>query len=291
MFHVKQNFFKKDKNNKVLCKAKDYLVSGELFSVVWNQEKGYAVTFPAPEKEELGRYYNSEEYNSHKERNESFLDLVYSVSRNFMFLFKYRIIKNLIPKGGRVLDYGCGTGNFLSFLKKKEYKIKGIEVNEKAREQSSLKGFSVFSSWEELPSEEMDLITLWHVLEHVSDIDDCMFNIYKRLNAKGYLLIAVPNLNSFDAKYYKECWAAYDVPRHLWHFSQRGLCNLLASYNFDLVGKYPLILDALYISYISEKYQEASFPFIKGIIKGIKSNIKARKTGEYSSLVYVFKKQ
>ncbi len=278
------------KGEQILYTTKDYLVSGESFSIVWNEEKQYGVTHPIPKEEELGTYYNSDEYSSHSEKKKNVSDVLYSIVRNYMLSVKLKMIKNVIPAAANILDYGCGTGNFISFLKNKKYNVKGIEINSKARKQSINKNLLVFPSWDDLPVEKFDLITFWHVLEHVFDIDSCMRNIKQRLNSKGHLLVAVPNLNSFDAEYYKEYWAAYDVPRHLWHFSQKGLCNLVTPYGFTLVDKHPLIFDALYVSYISEKHQGSKFPLIKGLIKGLNSNIKARKSGEYSSLVYVFKK-
>lgn len=146
-------------------------------------------------------------------------------------------------------------------------------------------------SWENLPNNQFDLISLWHVFEHVLDLEACINEFNLRLNKNGTLLIAVPNLNSYDAKHYNEYWAAYDAPRHLWHFPQTGIISLMDSKGFELKAKHPLILDALYISYVSEKHKGSKTPLIKGVLKGIVSNLKAKKSGEYSSLVYAFKKK
>ena len=131
---------------------------------------------------------------------------------------------------------------------------------------------------------------MWHVLEHVSDLDQCIQEIQKRLNTNDILLIAVPNLHAFDALHFAEFWAAFDVPRHLWHFSQRGIKQLIEPNGFELIAQYPLILAALYIAYVSEKHKGSRFALIKGVFRGLQSNWKAKKTGEYSSLAYLFRK-
>ena len=178
----------------------------------------------------------------------------------------------------------------MEYTSSKAYASFGAETNTYARDQAIRKGLTVVSSWEQLPQEKFNLISLWHVLEHVSDLDQCIQEIQKRLNTNDILLIAVPNLNAFDAIYYAEFWAAYDVPRHLWHFSQRGIKQLIEPCGFELIAQHPLILDALYIAYVSEKHKGSRFALLKGIFRGLQSNWKAKKTGEYSSLVYLFRK-
>ena len=200
------------------------------------------------------------------------------------------MFKKWLPANSSILDYGCGTGGFLEYTSSKAYASFGAETNTYARDQAIRKGLTVVSSWEQLPQEKFNLISLWHVLEHVSDLDQCIQEIQKRLNTNDILLIAVPNLNAFDAIYYAEFWAAYDVPRHLWHFSQRGIKQLIEPCGFELIAQHPLILDALYIAYVSEKHKGSRFALLKGIFRGLQSNWKAKKTGEYSSLVYLFRK-
>ena len=275
---------------KDLYKTRDYLVSGESFSIRWDDSKGYAVTHPQPSQEELGAYYESDAYISHNASGLGLVAFLYRLARNFMFRVKHKMFKNELPKNASVLDYGCGTGAFLEFISSCGYSSFGIETNLYAREQSIHKRLNVVESWRGLTQSHYDLISMWHVLEHVPDLNECIQEAEKRLKSNGVFLIAIPNLKSFDAQYYKEFWAAYDVPRHLWHFSQRGIQQLIEPYGFELIAKHPLILDALYIAYISEKHKGSRFSLLKGILRGLQSNWKARKTGEYSSLVYLFRK-
>tara|TARA_B100000767_G_C19777457_1_gene543532 strand:- start:5841 stop:6713 length:873 start_codon:yes stop_codon:yes gene_type:complete len=272
---------------KKICTVKDHLVSGETFDILWDKTRGFAKTDPQPSEKKLGSYYNSNNYISHK-KGPSLFGLVYGIARSQMFRIKTRMFKKKIFDKDSILDYGCGTGDFLKYASQ-SYKVYGVETNLGARNQAVKKGLLVVDCWEKLPNIKFDLISLWHVFEHVLDLEGCINEFNQRLNKGGFLLIAVPNLNSYDAKHYKEYWAAYDAPRHLWHFSQTGIITLMESKGFQLIAKHPLILDALYISYLSEKHKGVYFPMIKGLLKGFFSNFKARKSGEYSSLVYLFK--
>ena len=233
---------------KEVCSTQDYLVSGETFSIRWDKSKGYAATHPQPAADKLGSYYESAAYLSHNESQQSVVGLLYRMARKYMFRIKHKMFKKWLPANASILDYGCGTGGFLEYTSSKAYASFGVETNTHARDQAIRKGLRVVSSWEQLPQEKFNLISLWHVLEHVSDLDQCIQEIQKRLNTNDILLIAVPNLNAFDALHYAEYWAAYDVPRHLWHFSQRGIKQLIEPCGFELIAQHPLILDALYIA-------------------------------------------
>ena len=274
--------------NKI-CTVKDHLVTGETFDILWDKSKGIARTDPQPTEQNLGSYYNSTDYISHNQKPRALVGLLYRVARRQMFRIKTRMFKNEILDKDSVLDYGCGTGDFLKYAASQSYEVYGVEANSAARNQAVKKGLLAVDRWEKLPKIKFDLISLWHVFEHILDLEACINEFNQRLNKGGTLLIAVPNLNSYDAKHYNEYWAAYDAPRHLWHFPQTGIISLMESKGFELIAKHPLILDALYISYVSEKYQGAKFPLLKGLLRGFSSNFKARKTGEYSSLVYLFK--
>tara|TARA_B110000444_G_scaffold224267_1_gene227335 strand:- start:1616 stop:2239 length:624 start_codon:yes stop_codon:yes gene_type:complete len=207
-----------------------------------------------------------------------------------MFHYKHNIISPLLFKGARILDVGSGTGDFLSFMKSKGYEVTGVENNPKASLISQKNYIKTHESITELPDNSFDLITLWHVLEHLPDPEETFKKTFNLLNHSGYLIIAFPNAYSLDKEHYCESWAGFDVPRHLWHFSPPFLINLASKYNFEFIRSKPLLLDALYISYLSEKYKGRRFSFLRGIVKGVYFNLRALRSRRYSSLVYVFKK-
>jgi predicted SAM-dependent methyltransferase len=192
---------------------------------------------------------------------------------------------------GTVLDYGSGVGVFAAFLKDRGYDLTTVEPSKSARKACDYKGLVCYSSLDEIPeSMSFSTITLWHVLEHLPDLDGILNQLQSRLTPEGSLIIAVPNLNSHDAEYYNSNWAALDVPRHLWHFSSPGLIKLVEQHNLVFESQHPLWFDALYISYMSEVQKKTSFTFIRGICVGLWSNLKAYTSGQYSSKIYVFKK-
>ena len=192
-----------------------------------------------------------------------------------------------------ILDIGCGVGDFLNYAKEKGCKITGIEPSEDARKIAEDKLNTKIFSPEELqniPDESFDSVSMWHVLEHVADLKTEIHHLQRIVKKNGRLVIALPNYKSFDAEYYKDKWAAYDVPRHLNHFSRTSIKNIFDKTALQLIDIKPLKWDSYYISMLSEQYLKHGNSFIKGILTGCKSNCKAKKSGEYSSLVYVFKK-
>ena len=274
---------------KEVCSTQDYLVSGETFSIRWDESKGYASTHPQPAADKLGSYYESAAYLSHNESQQSVVGLLYRMARKYMFRIKHKMFKKRLPANSSILDYGCGTGGFLEYTSSKAYASFGVETNTYARDQAIRKGLTVVSSWEQLPQEKFNLISLWHVLEHVSDLDQCIQEIQKRLNTNDILLIAVPNLNAFDAIYYAEFWAAYDVPIHFWHFSKNAIKLLFEKEQMVLKTVLPMKFDSFYVSLLSEKYKRKSMNPIRAFFIGLRSNLKARRSGDYSSLIYVIK--
>ena len=168
---------------------------------------------------------------------------------------------------------------------------KGVENNPKASLISQKNDIKIHENTNELSDNSFDLITLWHVLEHLPDPEETFKKIFNLLNKSGYLIIAVPNVYSIEKDHYRENWAGFDVPRHLWHFSTPFLINFASKYNFELIRIRPLLLDALYISFLSEKHKGSRFSFIRGMVKGVYFNLRALRSRRYSSLVFVFKKQ
>ena len=181
---------------KAICSTKDYLVSGETFSIVWDNTTQYAHTHPRPNAKQLDSYYASEDYISHNDSNKNPFAFTYRIARNLMFRVKHRMFKNRVSPIAKVLDYGCGTGDFLNFLSKKKYKTAGIETNFHARSQCKEKGLNVVSSWEKLPNNKYDLITLWHVLEHVPDLEQClMVTRYYSFAWMVYFIVSIVHEN------------------------------------------------------------------------------------------------
>lgn len=276
--------------NEMICK--DYTVSKESFAIISCEHCQLWITSPRPTSDQIGKYYESPEYISHTNKSNSFVNIIYKIVRQYTLSRKVKIIKEYKPTG-LILDYGCGTGAFLKRCKDEGFQIEGIEPNTHAREEATkITGQVILESIiQHEETNKADIITLWHVLEHVADLDSTIQELYKRLNKDGYIIIAVPNKNSYDAKHYKEMWAAYDVPRHLYHFTKTSISKLSKKYNLKLVQTIPQYFDSYYVSILSERNQGNKLSFIKGIIMGLKSNTNAfRNSNEYSSLIYILKK-
>jgi len=288
MFHV-ELMMKKNKS-KLLYKVRDHLVSQEFFDVYWDEKEQFGWT-DLKNTSDLSAYYLSEEYYSHQEESKTLIQKIYSFARGLMFHYKHNIISPFLFKGARILDVGSGTGDFLSFMNSKGYEVTGVENNTKASLIRKKNDIKIHENTSELSDNSFDLITLWHVLEHLPDPEETFNNTFNLLNKSGYLIVAVPNVYSHDKDYYCENWAGFDVPRHLWHFSTPFLINLASKYNFELIRTKPLLLDALYISFLSEKHKGMRFSFLRGMVKGVYFNFRALRSRRYSSLVYVFKKQ
>lgn len=279
-------------NKSIFLTVKDHSVSGEKFELLYNEDFGMLETFPQPLPERILDYYNSEDYISHTDSKRNLFEKAYHVVKSISLKRKHRIISSFSKNGNNLLDFGCGTGDFLKVAQKAGWNVKGIEPNEKARELANLKiENSVYSTDQLLKFQKctFDVITLWHVLEHLHNLDDHIKKFKSLLTAEGVLIIAVPNYKSYDASYYKEFWAAYDVPRHLWHFSKNSISKLFAKHQMKVDKTLPMVFDAFYVSLLSEKYKSGFMNPIKAFWIGILSNLKAKRSGEYSSLIYIIK--
>ncbi|WP_227009112.1 class I SAM-dependent methyltransferase [Christiangramia fulva] len=265
----------------------DFLVSNEEFRLeLW--KNGILKTIPVPEN--LGEYYKSEDYISHTDRKVTVQEKIYQLIKRYMLNQKAAWIEKEVKKG-KLLDYGCGTGDFVQHMNSRGWNSFGVEPDHDARQLAKGKSANIFSSVEEVRQEKFSVITLWHVLEHVPDYSKLLQELIQKLDKNGILVIAVPNHESFDAKYYQNFWAAWDVPRHLWHFSRRGVKEeIISQFPLKLVKEKPLIFDSFYVSLLSEKYKGNGTSFLNAIKIGLQSNLKAKTTGEYSSLAYFFQK-
>ena len=275
----------------LLCK--DHTVSGELFHVEQCANCGMTLTNPRPAMDEAGGYYQSSQYISHSSKSSSLIDRIYLIIRYFTIIWKYRLVKPYL-QNNTLLDIGCGTGNFAGYCKTHQIDAYGIEPSSEARTKTTEQRIKVFEALEELPDVKFSVITLWHVLEHIYSLHDTLAKIKNLLADNGIIFIAVPNLESEDAKHYKEFWAGYDVPRHVWHFSKNSMEDLLLKSGLKLVHKEPLKLDAYYVSMLSEKYKAQGKLSIvnsmKAVFYAIKSNWKAKSKLNYSSIIYMAQK-
>lgn len=271
--------------------CKDHSVSQEEFLILKDNINDLLVTSPQPEGEQLSRYYESQDYISHTDAKSSLFDRVYQMIRSFTLKRKLQLINSFKKTERSLLDVGAGTGDFLSTCQQDGWQVFGIEPNEKARQIAEGKlGLELKSDLEEMKANQYDVITLWHVLEHLPNLTTTITALETLLKPDGHLIIAVPNHKSFDAAYYGAQWAAYDVPRHLWHFSRKAIATLLNQHQMKVIQELPMKFDAYYVSLLSEKYKTGKMNPIKALTVGMRSNFKARSTKEYSSLIYVVKR-
>lgn len=270
--------------------VKDHSFSQEDFELNWDATRLSAQTQLPPNTNPL-EYYSQEEYISHQEQPTGLTGGLYRVAQRFMMRYKHNRLYPFLPTQAQLLDYGCGVGTFAKYLINQGHVVFGVEPNPKARQFAVNKGIQAFANLDALPVQTFDAILLWHVLEHLPEPEKTLNELHQRLTPKGCLVLAVPNLRSADAQHYGPFWAAYDVPRHLWHFSQGGIAQLAAQAGFRLMATYPMPLDAFYISLLSERYKGSRLSAVKGFLQGLQSNAKAVFTGEFSSLFYVLKKR
>lgn len=273
---------------KSYLKTKDYSVTGEEFELLYDEKLQMLITNPQPK--ELQKYYESEKYISHTDANNSFLDRIYQSVKKFSIWKKVRFIGKLHSGTKKLLDIGAGTGEFLLASKNQDWEVTGVEPNPDARMKAQEKGVNLCNDIDDVVNARFDIITLWHVLEHIPDLESQIVKIVSLLEKDGALIVAVPNFKSYDAKYYKEYWAAYDVPRHLWHFSKKAIQKLFAKHDLNVVEMKPMIFDSFYVSLLSEKYKSGKQNYFKGFLNGLRSNISALSTKESSSVLYVLKK-
>lgn len=272
--------------------CKDYTVSQENFNIVSCKSCGFKFTNPRPENSVIGDYYKAEEYVSHSNTTKGVVNKLYHSVRNYTLKQKLKLISSYVSRG-TMLDYGCGTGMFLNVCKNDGWETYGMEPDDNARKMSIEKGLDVFSDKDKvsdrIADKKFNAITLWHVLEHVTDMEATLSFFKSKLNDDGVLIIAVPNHVSYDAQYYKEFWAAYDVPRHLHHFDINSMTSLVEKAGFKFKESMPMKFDSFYVSMLSEKYKTGSVNLVKAFLVGLTSNFKAKNTHSYSSTIYIFK--
>ncbi|UXP33425.1 class I SAM-dependent methyltransferase [Reichenbachiella agarivorans] len=275
--------------NHLICD--DYSLTGESFAIMKCSNCQLLLTNPRPSKQSIGKYYQFKDYISHTNKGTNLTNQIYKVVRNYTIRSKSKLLDRLADKKS-ILDIGCGTGQLLSYLQANDWKVTGIEPDELARKQAINEiGNHVHEELRDLPKGKYGIITMWHVLEHVHDINDTLQIIRNLLSKQSRLVIALPNSDSYDQRFYKKHWAAYDIPRHLYHFNQATIKELMKYNSFELVETLPMKFDSFYVSLLSEKYKNGKSNYIKSFFIGLLSNRWARKNNNnYSSLIYVFKK-
>lgn len=274
--------------------SQDYFLTQESFSIDKCLDCETKFTNPRPTEINIPQYYESDDYISHSDSPKGLIDKLYYFIRKYSISSKVRLVKKYV-KSGKALDVGCGTGQFLNELKNKGFEVTGIEPNNSARKIASDSfGLTVYNEEKinELKKNSFQVISLWHVLEHVKDLNQRIQQLKKLLAPNGVVIVAVPNPDSWDAKHYGKFWAAYDLPRHLYHFNSSSIQNLFKKAGFILIEKRPLYFDSFYISLLSEKYKAGKSNFVKAMFFGLISNFYAMMSEKnYSSVIYILKNE
>jgi 2-polyprenyl-3-methyl-5-hydroxy-6-metoxy-1,4-benzoquinol methylase len=276
--------------------TKDFMVTEETFSVSSCNSCGFHFTNPRPLESLVAKYYASEKYLSHSSKRLSLVESLYGLAKKFTLNWKTNLITQFVMQKNKIalLDVGCGNGDFLQHCKTKSMQVMGVESADEVRKSVKDKtGLEIFANINHIHDRKFDVITFWHVLEHLFDLDLVMNKTKSLLNDGGLIFVALPNRNSYDASKYQTYWAAWDVPRHLWHFSQSDMKRFCANNNLQIKHIVPMKLDAYYVSMLSERYKRGKQNAISlfwGFIRGLMSNMRAGEKNEYSSLIYVISK-
>jgi len=271
----------------------DHTVSRETYTIVQCNSCGFKFTNPRPEESKLGDYYKSEDYISHSNTKKGLVNFLYQTVRKYTLLKKLQLVSKYY-RTGKILDIGSGTGDFLRTMKSAKWETIGIEPSESTR-KFAIKNYALDVRNESdlglLESNSFDVISMWHVLEHVPNLNARLEDLFRLLKPNGLIIIAVPNCNSLDAKIYKENWAAYDVPRHLSHFTPKDIETLFHKHQMKVFKILPMIFDSFYVSMLSEKYRSGKINVIRSTWNGLRSNLSALKSGKtYSSQIYLIRK-
>lgn len=270
----------------------DHFLTGEKFKLVKCNSCGFVFVNPRPEKEKLQLYYDSPDYVSHSGTEKGLVNKIYKVIRNHTHKRKFNLVKKY-SSAPKILDIGCGSGELLNLFRRNSWETLGVEPNENARKFAlQAYGLNIIdeNEIEKIPDHSFPAIMLWHVLEHVPELNKRMAELHRILQKDGVLFIAVPHCSSYDAEYYKQYWAAYDVPRHLWHFTAETIELLCRKNKFSIEKILPMKFDSYYVSMLSEKYKTGKQKLFKGFKTGYRSNRNARMNKyAYSSQIYVIR--
>jgi len=208
-------------------------VAGIAYSVWSCMQCGFGNTYPQPDDALLHKLYSTQYY-----RNGEGIRFIRPVEWLIEGMRRLRIKRlSKYAKIGRALDIGCGSGRFLRGLRSAGWEVAGLELNEEtAASASRVHGLVVETSLDAFPDRSFDLITITHVLEHVRDPQQMLTRCARLLRPHGIITVAVPNLNSWQARLTRENWFHLDLPRHLWHFSETWLSKTLHNLGFVQVA-------------------------------------------------------
>ncbi len=267
---------------------RDFFGDQEVFQLISCNQCNTLYTSPRPDEKSIITYYKSNSYISHGDKINPIFDNIYKSIQQLNFKYKHNILKKYTLTRNH-LDFGCGSGSFLQYLKDKSWNVTGIEPDQQARQQNQK--LVIQASLDNIsPKDQFSSITLFHVLEHIHQLETTLKSLVNHLDKNGVLVLALPNFLSLDAKHYQEYWAGYDVPRHLYHFSQKSIHQLAKTFGLNIVATHPMKFDSYYVSLLSEQYKTGKKNYIRAFLNGYRSNRKAKKSGEYSSLIYVLSK-
>lgn len=277
-------------NLKAGQEVRDHFLSKEVFTLTQCESCLLLFTNPRPEKGVIGEYYKSEDYVSHSSSKKGLVNSVYNVVRNITLNKKFQLI-NRLTSGKRLLDIGAGSGHFVTRMKRGGFDVTGLEPDPDARQVcANLNGVQL-DPLERLYEDalgQFDAVTMWHVLEHVYDLRQDLERIAALVKPGGVFVVAVPNYRSYDASYYGSYWAAYDVPRHLYHFEPASIIPLISNVGFEHRETLPMKFDSYYVSMLSERYKGGSL--LRALWIGWKSNLRSS-NGKCSSQIYIFRKK
>lgn len=274
----------------------DAYASGKQFELFCCKECDFMFTQGAPAGDDMNNYYATSEYISHSDTKKGVMNTIYHWVRNYMLGRKARLVaKTVYRSTGKLLDIGTGTGYFPDAMRKRGWEVEGIEKNAQARTFAKenfdldIKDEKALDAFEE---GAFDVVTLWHVMEHLEHLNETWDRLYALLAEKGILIVAVPNRVSYDAEKYGANWAAYDVPRHLWHFTPATIQQLASKHGFIMAERYPMPFDAFYVSMLSEKQMKHFGAFLRGAYIGLMAWFSALGRKERSSsMIYIFRKK
>lgn len=278
-----------------IFRVKDQTVSKQDFIIMQCNSCSLRITQQVPDQQAIAAFYKSESYISHTDTAKGFINRMYHLVRGITLQSKAKLIQKETGLAmGHLLDIGAGTGAYAHTMQQRGWTITGLEPDKDARNVAKDKYHLVLEEADklyQLPAQQFDAITLWHVLEHIHDLDKYLQTIYKVLKPGGKLFIAVPNYTCYDAIHYQTNWAAYDVPRHLYHFAPTAMQKLLQKHNLKLCKMKPMWFDSFYVSLLSEQYKGGSAQILKAFIIGFLSNIKAIPVAnKCSSVIYIAEK-